>query len=171
MYEGQQWIVMIAYQLYNVQPDIMTLAKALGGGVPIGAIVAAGKVADVLQPGTHASTYGGNPLVCAASLAVFSVIEEESGLEKAKIIQNKFRERAESLINQFNFIREYRGAGSMFGIELDIPGQGVVQECIKSKVLINCTHEKVLRILTSIFLNDEEIDIAFSALEKALMKI
>jgi len=159
------------YQLYNVQPDIMTLAKALGGGVPIGAIVAAENVADVLQPGNHASTYGGNPLVCAAGLAVISVLEKEDGIEKARAAERVLKQKAGELKQQFSVIKEIRGAGTMLGIELDIPGQSIVQDCFKDNVLINCTHNCVIRFLTSVFISEKEIEIAFKSLQKALSKI
>lgn len=156
------------FQWAGVQPDVMTLAKALGGGVPVGALVAATKVADVLQPGTHASTYGGNPLVCAAGLAVIKVIDEEQGLTRANEVQAMFRERAKALQARFNVIREIRGAGAMFGIELDKPGQAVVDACLEEHVLVNCTHEHVLRFLTSIFVTRDETDKAFAAVERGL---
>jgi len=159
------------YQLFNVKPDIMTLAKALGGGVPIGAIVAAENVADVLQPGSHASTFGGNPLVCAASLAVISVIEEEEGCEKARAAEIILKQKAEELKQQFNVIRDIRGSGTMFGIELDIPGKSVIENCFADKVLINCTHERVIRFLTSVFISEDEIEIAFNSLQNAISKI
>ena len=159
------------YQLFNVQPDIMTLAKALGGGVPIGAIVAAENVADVLQPGNHASTYGGNPLVCAAGLAVISVIEKEKGLEKAVAAENLLKQNAESLKQQFNVIKDVRGAGTMLGIELDISGASLVNSCLGDNVLVNCTHDCVIRFLTSVFISEKEIEIAFNSLHKALSKI
>jgi len=159
------------YQLFNVKPDIMTLAKALGGGVPIGAIVAAENVADVLQPGSHASTFGGNPLVCAASLAVISVIEEEEGCEKARAAEIILKQKAEELKQQFNVIRDIRGSGTMFGIELDIPGKSVIENCFADKVLINCTHERVIRFLTSVFISEDEIEMAFNSLQNAISKI
>jgi len=159
------------YQLYNVQPDIMTLAKALGGGVPIGAIIAAENVADVLQPGTHASTYGGNPLVCAAGLAVFSVLEKENGLEKASAAEKLLKQKANELKQQFNVIKDVRGAGTMLGIELDISGQPLVKSCLEDNVLVNCTHDYVIRFLTSVFISENEIEITFNSLQKALSKI
>jgi acetylornithine/N-succinyldiaminopimelate aminotransferase len=159
------------HQRVGVTPDIMTLAKALGGGVPIGALVAAGRVQDVLQPGTHASTYGGNPLVCAAALAVFNVIEQEDGLARAARLGRMFSVRANALRTRFGVVRDFRGAGSMFGIELDRPGQPVVQACLDARVLINCTHERVLRFLTSVFLDDESVDRAFTAVAKGLAQL
>jgi acetylornithine/N-succinyldiaminopimelate aminotransferase len=159
------------FQLVGVQPDVMTLAKALGGGVPIGATVAAAKVCDVLQPGTHASTFGGNPLACAAGLAVISLIDQKKGLKKAKRIGRMLRKRAEALREKFPVIKDIRGAGAMFGIELDKPGQPVIDACIEKNVLINCTHDCVLRFLTSVFLSEQEIDQAFEALEAGLKKL
>lgn len=159
------------YQWLDVQPDVMTLAKALGGGVPIGAFVAASHVADVLQPGTHASTYGGNPLVCAAALAVIDTLEKESGLARAQKLQNIFMDKTQALCETYDMIKEYRGAGTMFGIELTIPGQPVVDYCLQKHVLVNCTHNTVLRFLTSVFLTEEEIDSAFGALQEALESV
>jgi predicted acetylornithine/succinylornithine family transaminase len=159
------------YQRSGVQPDIMTLAKALGGGVPIGAMVAAQPIADVLQPGTHASTYGGNPLVCAAALAVFDVLEQEGGLARAHQLGHLFSERAQALRERFGVIQDCRGAGAMFGIELAVPGKPVVDACLEQKVLINCTHDTVLRFLTSVFLTDAELDQAFAALAAGLAKL
>ncbi len=159
------------YQWVGVQPDVMTLAKALGGGVPIGAFVAAEHVADVLQPGSHASTYGGNPLVCAAGLAVFDVIEECNGLEHARQLQKIFREKTIELCEKYSVIKEYRGAGAMFGIELTVPGQPVVDYCMRNNVLINCTHGTVLRFLTTLFLTEEEIDTAFTALDEGIASL
>jgi predicted acetylornithine/succinylornithine family transaminase len=159
------------YQRSGVQPDIMTLAKALGGGVPIGAMVAAQHIADVLQPGTHASTYGGNPLVCAAALAVFDVLEQEDGLVRAQRLGHLFSERAQVLRERFAVIQDCRGAGAMFGIELAVPGKSVVDACLDKRVLINCTHDTVLRFLTSVFLTDAELDQAFDALAAGLAKL
>jgi acetylornithine/succinyldiaminopimelate/putrescine aminotransferase len=159
------------YQWLDVEPDVMTLAKALGGGVPIGAFVAASHVADVLQPGTHASTYGGNPLVCAAALAVLDTLEHERGLARAQKLQNIFMDKTQVLCETYDIIKEYRGAGTMFGIELTVPGQPVVDACLQKNVLVNCTHTTVLRFLTSVFLTEEEIDIAFGALEEALESV
>ena len=159
------------HQRVGVTPDIMTLAKALGGGVPIGAVVAAGRVQDVLQPGTHASTYGGNPLVCAAALAVFDVIEQEDGLARATRLGQMFSEHANSLRERFDVIRDFRGAGSMFGIELDRAGQPVVEACQEERVLINCTHTTVLRFLTSVFMDDDDVDRAFTAVAKGLARL
>jgi acetylornithine/N-succinyldiaminopimelate aminotransferase len=159
------------HQRVGVTPDVMTLAKALGGGVPIGAVVAAGRVQDVLQPGTHATTYGGNPLVCAAALAVFEAIEEEDGLARAARLGRMFSERANALRERFDVVKDFRGAGSMFGMELDRPGTPVVEACLEQQVLINCTHECVLRFLTSVLLDDESVDRAFTAVAKGLARL
>jgi predicted acetylornithine/succinylornithine family transaminase len=160
---GFQWI--------GVQPDVMTLAKALGGGVPIGALVASTGVCDVLQPGTHASTYGGNPLVCAAGLAVVSVLEQDKGLDRAKQVGAMLQARANALRQKYTVIKDVRGAGAMLGIELAKPGQTVVDACLERKVLVNCTHDTVLRFLTSVFLAEKEVDQAFDAVEAGLKKL
>lgn len=158
-------------QHVGVIPDVMTLAKALGGGVPIGAVVAASSVADVLQPGTHASTYGGNPLVCAAARAVIRVIEEEEGLARARALHNAFMTRAQALKDTFSSIKDVRGAGVIFGIELDVPGAPVVQACQSRNVLVNCTHDTVVRFLPSLLLTEEDVDQAFDALKYALSQL
>ncbi len=155
------------YQHDGVVPDIMTLAKSIGGGPALGALVAKAEVAAKLVPGTHASTFGGNPLACAAGIATFEVIEEEGLLENARRVGEYARERLEGLRDRFPFIREVRGRGVMIGAELDRPGAPIVQRCLEAGLLINCTHETVLRMLPSMAISQEETDQAFDILEKA----
>jgi acetylornithine/N-succinyldiaminopimelate aminotransferase len=146
------------YQLYGVEPDVMTLAKALGGGFPIGALVVQPRLAEVLVPGNHASTFGGSPLACAAALAVFEAIEEENLLEHVKATGAYLKEKLESLKLKYPVIKEVRGVGLMVGAELTQDGAGIVEKCMKKGLLINCTAGNVLRFLPAMTVSRQEID-------------
>ncbi len=150
---------LFAYQHYDVEPDLMALAKSLGNGVPIGALVVNSKIKrEVLTPGTHASTYGGNPLVCAASLAVFKAIRKEGLLQNAQRMGALLRERLTELQSKFKVIREVRGKGLMLGMELDKPGQPYVDKAREKGLLINCTQEKVLRIMPALTISKKWLE-------------
>ncbi len=157
-----------AYQHYDVTPDIMTLAKALGGGLAIGAMVARPEVAKHLVPGTHASTFGGNPIACAGAIAAFQAIEEENLLENARTVGAHAVDRFESMKRKMKCIREVRGKGLMIGVELTGPGKTVVQKCLRNGLLINCTHERVLRMLPALTVSREIMDNGLDILEEAL---
>ncbi len=156
------------HQLYGVEPDVMTLAKVLGGGFPIGAIVVQPRLAGVLVPGTHASTYGGGPLACAAALAVFEAIEEQGLLENVKAMGAYLREKLESLRLKFPIMKKIRGEGLMVGIELEHEGASIVAGCMERGLLINCTAGTVLRFLPAMTVTRQEIDRAIEILEEAL---
>jgi len=156
------------YQHYDVTPDIMTLAKALGGGIAIGALVAKAEIAKSLVPGTHASTFGGNPLACAAAIAVFEAIQEEGLLENARRMGEYTRARLLELQQEFNFIKEARGMGLMIGVELDRPGGDIVRRCLEKGLLINCTHERVLRLMPAMTVKKEEINDGWAILKEAM---
>ena len=156
------------YQQYGVEPDIMCLAKAIGGGVAIGVLVACPEVAESLTPGTHASTFGGNPLACAAALAVIRAIEEEDLLEVCKQTSAYLFGRLEEMASKYSIIREVRGRGVMVGMELDRPGAAVYQFCLKERVRLNCTHERVVRLLPSINIPRELLDEGLAVLDEAL---
>ena len=155
------------HQHFGVEPDIMAMAKALGGGVAIGAIAARPEVAKSLVPGTHASTFGGNPIACAAAIAAFEAIEEEGLLEHAARIGKYARGRFEALRERFSFIKDVRGLGVMIGIELDRPGADVVNRCLERGLLINCTHDTVIRLLPAMIVTQEEMDQGIAILEEA----
>ncbi|MFH1777934.1 MAG: aspartate aminotransferase family protein [Candidatus Omnitrophota bacterium] len=159
---------MFCFKHYKVEPDIMTLAKSLGGGLPIGAFVASLKVADMLKPGMHASTFGGSPIVCAASLAVFQAIEKENLLANARTMGKYLRDKLEQLKSKYKTIKEVRGLGLMLALEMTIEGKEIVERCLKNRLLINCTHNSVLRIMPAITTNTTEIDIAVDILDKVL---
>ncbi len=161
---------MFAFEHYGVRPDVLVLAKALGGGLPIGAIVARDGVANPFQPGSHGSTFGGNPVACAAALAVLQVIREESLVEKAEQVGWYFKRRLEELKGRFQLIREVRGCGLMLGIELDRPGKELVALCEERGLLVNCTAEYVLRFLPPLIIGMDEVDEAVSILAEALQE-
>ncbi len=157
-----------AFQGYGVVPDLMTLAKALGGGMPIGALVVREKFAGYLPPGTHASTFGGSPVVCAAALAVFEAMEEEGIIENVREMGGYLRQRLEELAADFPPIREIRGRGLMLGLELDREGKPVVDRCLELGMIVNCTASNVLRVMPACNITREEIDRAVEILRRAL---
>ena len=157
---------MFCYQRFGVTPDIMTLAKSLGGGLPIGACVARGKFGDVLTPGTHASTFGGSPIVCAAALAVFDAIKKERLVENTVRMGVYLRKRLKQLQDKYDFIKEIRSMGLIFGVELSIKGDDIYKECLKAGLLINCTQGSILRIMPPITVSKNEIDKAIAILDR-----
>lgn len=162
---------MFCYQHYDVKPDIITLAKALGSGVPIGAMLAKEEIAPLLVPGSHASTFGGNFLACQAALTTLKTIEEEGLLENATLMGNYLMERLKELKGKYSFISDVRGKGLMVGLELTIEGASMVNKCLKKRLLINCAKEKVLRFLPPLIITKEEIDTALGILEEAFKEI
>jgi acetylornithine/succinyldiaminopimelate/putrescine aminotransferase len=159
---------MFAHQVFGVMPDVMTLAKSLGGGLPVGAAVARGKFADVLTPGTHASTFGGSPIVCAAGLAVFDAIKKEKLLSNTLKMAAYLRKRLGALKARHAFIKDIRNVGLIFGVELSVKGDVVYKECLREGLLINCTQETVLRIMPPMTVSRKEIDRAVAILDKVL---
>lgn len=131
----------------GVRPDVMTLAKGLAGGVPIGACLAAGLAANVLGPGNHGSTFGGNPLACAAALETLAVMEDECLLENAAQTGRYIREQISAALGNVRHLRALRGEGLMIGIELEQPCSELVYHARKAGVLINVTHDNVIRLL------------------------
>lgn len=159
---------MFCYQHYGIKPDVMTLAKSLGGGVPIGAMVVDQKLNNVLVPGTHATTFGGGPLVTRAGLAVFDVIQKGKLAQRAARMGNYLRKRLERMAMKYLVIHEIRGKGLMVGVELVQSGKEIVAECLKRKLLINCTQEKVLRIMPALTVTPAELDQGLEILEGVL---
>jgi predicted acetylornithine/succinylornithine family transaminase len=159
-----------AHQLDGVRPDVMTLAKGLAGGLACGALVARPEVAEMLKPGTHAATFGGNPIACRAALATIEAIEADGLLARAEQIGNRFRERFEALQAHCPWIRAVRVRGAMIGIELAVDGTPIVQQCLERRLLINCTHGTVLRLLPALTLTDGQLDEGCAILEDLLRK-
>ena len=158
---------LFAYEHFGVEPDIISLAKGLGGGVAIGALLAKDKVAASFQPGSHASTFGGNPLTCAAALAtVETVLEDGFILENCKRIGKYLIKNLEKLKKEFpSLIVEIRGVGLMIGLELTTPCDSIVNSCASKGVLINCASGNVLRFIPPLIVNEKEVDYLIEVLE------
>ena len=163
---------MFCFQNFDIKPDIMTLAKSLGSGVPIGAVVASRRICDTLGPGSHATTFGGSPLVCAAGIATFEAITSDKLLENVNRISrfltvklNKMKKRYPTLI------KEIRGLGIMIGVELNIEGDEIVKRCRDEGLLINCTQKNILRIMPPLIVKKGQAGKALKILEKALKGI
>jgi acetylornithine aminotransferase len=162
---------LFAYQHDEVAPDIMTLAKALAGGPPIGAMVATEEVAAAFGPGSHGSTFGGNPLVTAAAVAALRVLLEDGVLEHCRTVGDYLRNRLEDMQQRYSFIKEVRGRGLILGMEMTIPGAEIVNEALRQGLLINCTVGNVLRFLPPLIVTREEIDEALTILDGILKKM
>jgi predicted acetylornithine/succinylornithine family transaminase len=159
------------YQYFGVTPDIMTLAKAVCGGFPGGAMLASREVAPSLRPGMHASTFGGNPIAARAGIATLETIEQDHLLEKTRALSAQFQKRLAELQATCPLVREVRLAGLMIGIELSIEGAAVVEACLQRRLLINCTHNTVLRLLPAMTLTPEQVDEGCAILTVALRSI
>ncbi len=157
-----------AYQNYGIEPDIMTLAKTLGGGFPVGAMVAKNSIADLFVPGTHASTFGGNPLACSSIISVIETINNENLLENVNTLSHFFKEYLENLKKRFAIIKEIRGMGFMLGIELDVPGDELIKICRGKGLLVNCTHGNVIRIMPAINIKKPLLKKGLKIFEKSL---
>jgi len=161
---------LFAHEHYGVTPDIMTLAKALGNGLPIGAMLAIEEISQVFGPGSHATTFGGTPLVTAVSKEVLQSLIEDGWIEHCREMGNYFKEKLEDLAQRFSFIKEVRGLGLILGVELDRPGASIVTACMKEGFLINCVQENVLRFLPPLIIEKEEIDLLVETLSKVFME-
>ena len=159
-----------AYQHYGITPDIITLAKGLGGGLPIGAIIAKKEIADVLTPGMHASTFGGGLVICRAALAVLKAVQKEKLLANANKMGQYLFASLGALKEKYAMIKDVRGIGLMVGVELNGEGKTIVQNCMEMGLLINCTHGNVLRLMPALNVNKKQIDKAMSILESALRR-
>jgi acetylornithine/succinyldiaminopimelate/putrescine aminotransferase len=160
-----------AYQHWGVKPDIVTLAKALAGGVAMGGLIATPEVGEKLKPGTHAATFGGNPLAARAALATIETIDAENLLPRATQIGEKFRARFLALKEKCPLVTEVRARGAMIGVELAVEGAAVVQACLEKGLLINCTHQTVLRLLPALTISDEQIDDGCDVMAEVLLNL
>jgi acetylornithine/succinyldiaminopimelate/putrescine aminotransferase len=148
-----------AYQHSTIAPDILTCAKALCGGLAGGVMIATPEIARTLQPGMHASTYGGNPIACRAGLATVETIEQDGLLERGRAIGARFREQFEALRSELPaLIRAIRILGVMIGLDLTVDGAAIVSACLQRRLLINATHGHVIRLLPALNISDDEID-------------
>ncbi|HCC44749.1 MAG TPA: aspartate aminotransferase family protein [Gammaproteobacteria bacterium] len=147
------------YEQSGILPDVVTIAKGLANGVPIGACLASGEAAEVMQPGTHGSTFGGNPLSCATALTVLQEVEVNNLAERAAELGNRMMEQFRARLEGLNIVKEIRGKGLMIGIELDSPCGDLVARAFDKGLLINVTAEKVVRLLPHLTTTDEEADL------------
>lgn len=160
-----------AYQRFNVIPDAMTLAKALCGGIAGGALLAKPEIAPALRPGMHAATFGGNPIAARAGIATLEMIEQEGLLENAKQLGKLFKSRFDALAKECEIVREVRVAGVMIGIELAVDGTAVVKECLARRLLVNCTHGTVIRLLPAMNLTEEQAEEGCTVLADVIRKL
>ena len=157
-----------AYQHFDVTPDIITMAKALGGGVPIGAMMAKEEIAASLVHGKHATTFGGSALVCAAGIAVIEAIEEENLLENAVKMGRYTKEKLDQLKQKHSIIDHVRSLGLMIGVQLTSPGSQIVDKCLENGLRINCTQGTVLRFMPPMIVNENQIEEAIDILDNVL---
>ncbi len=149
---------LFAYQHSAMTPDIMTLAKALANGLPMGAMVAKEEVAKAFGPGSHATTFGGTPLVSAAALTVVKILTEEGVLENCQKVGQYFKNRLLDLKSKHDLIREVRGQGLLIGLEIACDGAPVVKACMEQGLLINCTQDRILRFIPPLIIEEDQVD-------------
>ena len=147
-----------AYQHFGVTPDVMTLAKAICGGIAGGALLTTAEIAPSLRPGMHAATFGGNPIAARAGIAAIEMIEDEKLLENTQRISQIFKTRLEALRDECDLVRDVRVLGVMIGVELATEGAAIVRECMNRKLLINCTHNTVIRLLPAMNLTPQQAE-------------
>ncbi len=157
-----------AFEHAGVKPDIITLAKALGGGLPIGAMIAKAEIASALTPGSHGTTFGGNPVACAAALAVIDAIEQENILENAAEVGGYILKRLREIAASCGNVAEVRGLGMIIGVVLKHEAKPVVDACLRERLLVNGTAGNVLRLLPPLNLTREEADAGLAIIERAL---
>ncbi len=157
-----------AYEHVGIKPDIVTLAKALGGGLPIGAMIAGEEIATSFTPGSHGTTFGGNPVATAAANAVLDALEQDGVLENATTVGTYILERLSKFAKSCERIAEVRGRGMMIGVVLRHEARGIVEACLKDKLIVNGTAGNVLRLLPPLTLTREEADAALEIVERAL---
>jgi acetylornithine/N-succinyldiaminopimelate aminotransferase len=149
-------------------PDMVALAKPLGLGIPLGAIVLNEKVAAAIQAGQHGTTFGGGPLACRASLEYFNVIEDDNLLEHVRTVGAYFKRRLEEELKDLPIVKEVRGEGLMLAVELTISGKEIVKQLLQQGFILNCTHDTVLRMLPPFIITEKQIDKFVRALRPVL---
>ena len=159
---------LFGYEVYNAEPDVMTMAKALGGGAPIGCMATKADIAESLTPGSHASTFGGNPLVCSAALASLNTIVDEKLPENAQRMGAYLMEKLRPLKGKFPVIKEIRGRGLIIGVELNVEGKDLVNECMNAGLILNCIGASVIRFVPPLIINEEHADEGVAIFERTL---
>jgi acetylornithine/N-succinyldiaminopimelate aminotransferase len=159
---------LFAHEHFGIEPDIMTLAKALGNGVPIGAMLAREKIASAFGPGAHASTFGGTPIATAAALETVKILLEEGVIDRCAETGAYFINRLEELAQRHDTIADVRGLGLLIGMELTVPGEGIVNRCLEKGFLVNCIQANVLRFAPPLIVEKNEIDALIRCLDESL---
>jgi acetylornithine/N-succinyldiaminopimelate aminotransferase len=162
---------LLAHQSEGVTPHIMTVAKGLAGGLPMGALMASEDLAGAFTPGTHASTFGGNPVAAAAGIAVLSILLDDGVLEAMTPVARCFRDGLEEIAKRYTQVREVRGRGWMLGMELETAGNPIVQACMKRGMLVNCTVDRVLRFIPPLTITMEAAQEALGILGQAFHEV
>jgi acetylornithine/N-succinyldiaminopimelate aminotransferase len=160
-----------AFQKFYSSPDIAVVAKPLAAGLPLGAIIANDKFASAFAPGAHGTTFGGGPLVCAAALEFLTIVEDEDLLLRVRERGAELRVGLEKLATRFNFIREVRGEGLILGIDLTCDGAPIVQEALRRRLIINCTHDHILRLLPPFIIGKPDIAEFLKKFESVLFAV
>ncbi|MFA9462994.1 MAG: aspartate aminotransferase family protein [Velocimicrobium sp.] len=159
---------MFTFQEYGVKPDVLTTAKALGCGVPVGAFLTSGKVSEVLKAGDHGTTYGGNPLACAAVSKVFDLFEQNKIIEHVKEVTPYFEEKLDALVEKYECIKERRGKGFMQGLEFTIPVADIIKAVIDAGVIVISAGSQVIRFVPPLIVEKKEIDEMIEILDRVL---
>lgn len=162
---------LFAYEHYDVEPDIMSLAKALGNGFPIGAVLATEEAASAFNPGDHGTTFGGNPLACSAALATLKYILREKLWETVEHKGNYFKEQLQKFVGKYTWVKRTKGKGLMVGLELEIEGAPIVQKMTEEGILMNCTAGNVLRFLPPFIIEEKEIQRTVNTLDKIFKEV
>jgi len=159
-----------AFEHYGVKPDVITLAKSIANGLPLGATVANKKFGETLTYGDHGTTFGGNPVSCAAALEVIKILNKKF-LDNSAKTAKYLRQKLESLKTKHSIIKEVRGLGLMAGIELTIPGADIAAKCLKKGLIVNCTHNTVVRMLPMLTITKKDIDNAIKIIDEVLSEV
>ena len=160
-----------AYEKYGVKPDVVTLAKGLAGGVPIGAFITTDAVANAMKPGDHGTTFGGNPLACAAANVVLDTVPQPEFLAHVETVGSYFKAQLLKLQEKYpSLIKEVRGTGLILGAELTIPGRDIVNDVLAKGAIINCTAGNVLRFIPPLIITEEQVDEVLSMIDDVLPK-
>lgn len=162
---------MFAYQQYGVKPDIVTVAKALGCGVPVGAFLASEDVAKALVPGDHGTTYGGNPLACAAAVKVFELFDKLGVLENVRRTGAYLTERLEELVNKYDIVKERRGIGLIQGIELTVSPKEVIAKALEKGLILFSAGTNVIRFVPPLVITESDVDEMIEKLGEALSEV
>lgn len=162
---------LFGYEHYGVEPDIMTLAKAIAGGFPMGALMAKQKVAECFQPGDHASTFGGNPLASAAGVAAVSILADKNFLKEVSQKAEYFKQKLNELKDKYSFITDVRGKGLILGLGITVEAKPIVDACLGKGLLINAVAANVLRFIPPLIITNEDIDKAVQLLDEVLSQV